>query len=622
LAVSDRGDVYEQEADRLAEQVTRMAEPRLQGACACGAECPQCQQEQERWPTMRVGSSPFGQTVVPPIVYQVLRTPGQPLDPAPRAFMERRFGHDLSRVRVHTDGRAATAAASIGARAYTSGYDVVFGAGQFQPEAEWGRRLLAHELAHVGQQTSSSALSEGSGRQHPPAIQRDGPERPSAPEEAAERAHSESLQDVIHEKYWAIHLRVANAEAVARSAQRQQWLRRLEAESGVLERLLTSKEPIGVGEVGPLATRLEQLQREVNAENQAALRLWEATNGRYAEERERLTEAGDYESELAAGFLDDAFDQSEKQIAVITGTDALVRDDVLPLVSILDRQTHLKSARSVAERERTEAAAQLDELSQVQEEGPGLLETAWSIIGCESVGECLGDVALTVATAGTGKALKATIKGAKAAHKAQKARKIVRSTEKLGTTLHKVLKQAKALDQFVGVVKGSAVEAATTYGKWLKKDWKSIRTKISTDWIANYTTGEGLAGGTVAVARINKEFIGTLVANELGIPKADPEFIKVAIIFFMRKKRKTAASLVRTFILQSLKYRTVVNLSFESLRATTPLTERDEIFRRTLISTAGECAQDTVQAIPFVAESGLAKYLTETMRKMVQQIFG
>jgi hypothetical protein len=322
------------------------------------------------------------------------------------------------------------------------------------------------------------------------------------------------------------------------------------------------------------------------------------------------------------GFLDDAFDQSEKQIAVVMATDALVRDDVRPLVSILDGQTHLKSARSVAERERTEAAAQLDELSQVQEEGPGLLETAWSIIGCESVGECLGDVALTVATAGTGKALKATLKGARAAHKAQKARKIVRSSEKLGTTLHKVLKQAKGLDQFVGVVKGSAVEAATTYGKWLKKDWKSVRTKISTDWIANYTTGEGRAGGTVALARINKEFIATLVANELGIPKADPEFIKVAIIFFMRKKRKTAASLVRTFILQSLKHRTVVNLSFESLRATTPLTERDEIFRRTLISTAGECAQDTVQAIPFVAESGLAKYLTETVRKMIQQIFG
>jgi hypothetical protein len=83
-----------------------------------------------------------------------------------------------------------------------------------------------------------------------------------------------------------------------------------------------------------------------------------------------------------------------------------------------------------------------------------------------------------------------------------------------------------------------------------------------------------------------------------------------------------AASLTRTFILQSLKYRTTVNLAFESMRAGTPLTEADEIFKRTLISTIAEAAQDTVHAIPFVAESGLLKYITEAIRKIVQRIFG
>ena len=83
-----------------------------------------------------------------------------------------------------------------------------------------------------------------------------------------------------------------------------------------------------------------------------------------------------------------------------------------------------------------------------------------------------------------------------------------------------------------------------------------------------------------------------------------------------------AASRVRTFIIQALKFRTAVNVSFESLRATTPLTESNEIARRTLVSTIAEVSQDTVQAIPLVAESGLATYLTEAIRKVVQGIFG
>jgi hypothetical protein len=94
---------------------------------------------------------------------------------------------------------------------------------------------------------------------------------------------------------------------------------------------------------------------------------------------------------------------------------------------ILDNRSHVKTAKIVAERERKEIEARLDELSEVQEESAGFLETAWSIVGCDSIGECLGDVALTVATAGTGKALKFVVKGARAVKKARKARKVVRS---------------------------------------------------------------------------------------------------------------------------------------------------------------------------------------------------
>lgn len=95
---------------------------------------------------------------VPPIVYDELRAPGQPLDLATRIFMEQRFGHDFSQVHIHTDARAAESAEAVHARAYTVGRDVVFGAGQYAPSSADGRRLLAHELTHVVQQASSQPV--------------------------------------------------------------------------------------------------------------------------------------------------------------------------------------------------------------------------------------------------------------------------------------------------------------------------------------------------------------------------------------------------------------------------------------------------------------------------------
>ena len=94
---------------------------------------------------------------IPPIVHEVLRSPGQPLAEDVRAFYEPRFRHDFSRVRVHADGRAADSARAVGALAYTVGQDVVFGADRYDPASRAGRRLLAHELTHVVQQRQANA---------------------------------------------------------------------------------------------------------------------------------------------------------------------------------------------------------------------------------------------------------------------------------------------------------------------------------------------------------------------------------------------------------------------------------------------------------------------------------
>src|SRR5262245_58781824 len=79
------------------------------------------------------------------VIKEGLQTPSQPLAASVRRLMEPRFEWDFSKVRVHADTEAATSAQALGARAYTVGEEIVFGRGEFRPESESGRRLLAHE---------------------------------------------------------------------------------------------------------------------------------------------------------------------------------------------------------------------------------------------------------------------------------------------------------------------------------------------------------------------------------------------------------------------------------------------------------------------------------------------
>jgi hypothetical protein len=112
-------------------------------------KCDKCPEKDKILQRSAVGSAP---ETVPPIVHEVLKSPGQPLDASTRAFMEQRFGHDFSRVRVHSDAKASESARAVNALAYTVGRDVVFGSGQHVPQFGAGRRLMAHELTHVVQQ--------------------------------------------------------------------------------------------------------------------------------------------------------------------------------------------------------------------------------------------------------------------------------------------------------------------------------------------------------------------------------------------------------------------------------------------------------------------------------------
>lgn len=128
----------------------------LQRKCACGThtivgnKCNGCSNKQGIVQRKSLNNAEHAEA--PPIVHEVLKSSGQPLDESTRTFFEPRLGHDFSKVRVHTDTLAGESAEAINAAAYTVGRDIVFGRGHYAPITVYGQQLLAHELTHVIQQ--------------------------------------------------------------------------------------------------------------------------------------------------------------------------------------------------------------------------------------------------------------------------------------------------------------------------------------------------------------------------------------------------------------------------------------------------------------------------------------
>jgi len=202
LAMNQPGDRYEQAADRMADAVVQSegGSP----ACACessGRPCAECASKKlQRMDVNVTHGTPSASTQhgaigvdmrhtaqgeagkeAPPVVHEALTETGRPLDAGTRAFMEPRFGHDFSGVRVHTGPLAADSARAVGARAYTVGRDIVFAGGEHAPESPMGRRLLAHELSHVVQQgTTRGAFHSNGILQRQPAAPSQSPQTTAA----------------------------------------------------------------------------------------------------------------------------------------------------------------------------------------------------------------------------------------------------------------------------------------------------------------------------------------------------------------------------------------------------------------------------------------------------------
>lgn len=199
LAIGAADDLLEQEADRIADQV--MAIPLNSPVSNMPL------------PIQRFAGQFSRQTATAPAsVDQVLSKTGRPLDPMLRHDMEQRFGYDFSRVRLHTDALAEQSAREVIAKAYTVGNDIVFGTGQFIPGTNESRRLLAHELTHVVQQSEIEKIhsSQSNGKNGLITI-------PSRPTEVVPALASSSLQRITPSSHYSRSVLQRDPERSTRS---------------------------------------------------------------------------------------------------------------------------------------------------------------------------------------------------------------------------------------------------------------------------------------------------------------------------------------------------------------------------------------------------------------------
>lgn len=180
LKVSQQGDNYEQEADKIADQVMRMSVPSVPLNSAVPIEtskepeiaskCSDCEKKEKvkNEEKMNISRKPSttsnfetSEEITNEINTVLSRGGGSSLDSSTKEFMESRFGgYDFEHVKVHTNSQAARSAASVNALAYTIGNDIVFGEGQYRPNAIDGKRLLSHELTHVVQQAGAQPIRQ------------------------------------------------------------------------------------------------------------------------------------------------------------------------------------------------------------------------------------------------------------------------------------------------------------------------------------------------------------------------------------------------------------------------------------------------------------------------------
>jgi hypothetical protein len=331
LTVSHPQDAFEQEADRVADHVMRVpGVPVVQRLEDSATEVPSVDAATEH----SIGA---------------LSGRGRALPESVRSFMEPRFNSDFGAVRVHTDAHADGLARAVSARAFTVGRNIVFGAGHYAPGTENGRRLIAHELTHVVQQTKPGA---------PHATETIQREVDSAAVDAwnTMSAAGRKRAQALYEECMELIGRLGDAQTAHVSILRSKWIKFLS--TNVLVRI---NELDSDSKIDGLANVLHDFSDRISRYVANSFAEWEAVEHRYVDEHDWLARRSFDDAGRGASHLEGLHTEAKRWLDA--GAAAYItEEDFSHLKLTLERGSHIAVGTLQASRAR---ARKLQELLDV-----------------------------------------------------------------------------------------------------------------------------------------------------------------------------------------------------------------------------------------------------------------
>jgi hypothetical protein len=334
----------------------------------------------------------------------------------------------------------------------------------------------------------------------------------------------------------------------------------------------------------------------------------------YAMELADLMESELPEDVKARQVIESAWAQTQKRIDAVGKF--MVLEDLVPFHHLLDTGAHIKQGARLAQEEwKRQQRLERDFEDEAAPNMPSAAQFAWEVVGWTDAGDFASDVALTVVTAGAGKAVKWIVKARRAKKRLHKLRNLSQARKLRKTTRTKKLAEGAAR---LAAAVGDALEqiGGISYTEWVKANWKRTARRYITDEL-----GEALGGGDVVnkniLERISKDAVDQYVVRALRISaEVQRNRFKVALLAYAAGQPKFAFSALSTFLSTSFKRRLLGNCIFTGLHIGTfqkPLSPAAVI--EIANKTVGEMLQDIADQ---VVGNAIVRFGVETVRKQVE----
>jgi hypothetical protein len=383
-----------------------------------------------------------------------------------------------------------------------------------------------------------------------------------------------------------------------------------------------------MNDIGVISEKLHNVQAKLTAQNAHAKRLWTQFDAQCVTAQNELR-LGAADEQNAAAILGESYGNSKQRFQSL-GSYA-VAEDFVHTVDMLKNNTHLALGKTQAAREEQQLTAESEalarDLADTGAEGPGFWGTVWSVVGWDSFGDFVGDLALSAATLGASKWLK----GAKRGKKALEAAKLARGARKV-----KYLKRLAKLDKIKDATERMVVAVAqhqaeiSSLTKWARANAASLMRKLATDLISDAATQGVQQVPSTVISRVTKGYVQVVVDEVLNVSEEQAkQYVKLSNIALFAGKEDSHRRLLGAFMSVAVRRRGLTNMIHTTLSRTgrfevpTDLKAVGVDLASIAITTAREVINDFLNGLPYVDAyksylQGPIEAALKTLEKAVQ----